>query len=151
MVSTRPFISKSFCPFINPLVTVPRAQIIIDINVTFMFYSFFNSLAKSRYLSFFHCLSILLYDKVHNFLRSFVLLLLLIIITSGRLPVMKSSVWMSKSLRSLYVLFSRTNVGLCIYYLFVWSNFTFLHNSKGFTLPTQSCLVLYSFCANLML
>ena len=40
-------------PFNNPLVTVPRAPIIIDINVTFMFNSFFNSLARSRYLSFF--------------------------------------------------------------------------------------------------
>ena len=33
--------------------TVPRAPIIIGINVTFMFHSFFNSLARSRYLSFF--------------------------------------------------------------------------------------------------
>ena len=53
MVSIRPRISKSSSPFINPLVTVSRTPIIIGINVTFMFYSFFNSLAKSRYLSFF--------------------------------------------------------------------------------------------------
>ena len=31
MVSTHPFISKSSSPFINPLVTVPRAPIIIII------------------------------------------------------------------------------------------------------------------------
>ena len=55
-VSTRPLISKSSSPFINPLVTVPRPPIIIGINVTFMFHSlfvFFSFLARSRYLSFF--------------------------------------------------------------------------------------------------
>ena len=40
-------------PFNNPLVTVPKAPITIGIIVTFMFHSFFNSLARSRYLSFF--------------------------------------------------------------------------------------------------
>ena len=53
MVSTRPLISKSSSPFNNPLVTVPKAPITIGIIVTFMFHSFFNSLARSRYLSFF--------------------------------------------------------------------------------------------------
>ena len=53
---------------------------------------------------------------------------------------------MSKSHWSLCVPFSRTNPRLCIYHLFVWSNLKFLH----ITLPTQSCLVLYSFCANLV-
>ena len=57
---------------------------------------------------------------------------------------------MSKSYRSLCVLFSRTGAGLCIYHLFVWSNLNFLHISQWITLPTQSCLVLYSFCANLL-
>ena len=40
MVSTYPLIFKSFSPCINPLVTVPRAQITIGITVTFMFNSF---------------------------------------------------------------------------------------------------------------
>ena len=53
MVSTRPPTSKSSSPFNNPLVTVPNAPITIGIIVTCMFYSFFNSLARSRYLSFF--------------------------------------------------------------------------------------------------
>ena len=53
MVSTRPPTSKSSRPFNNPLVTVPKAPITISITVTFMFRSFFNSLARSRYLSFF--------------------------------------------------------------------------------------------------
>ena len=53
MVFIHPLISKSSSPFINPSVTVSRAPIIIGINVPFMFHSFFNSLARSRYLSFF--------------------------------------------------------------------------------------------------
>ena len=50
IVYTRPQISKSFK---NPLVIVPKASITICTIVTFMFHSFFNSLARLRYLSFF--------------------------------------------------------------------------------------------------
>ena len=50
MVSTRAFISNSSSPFANPLVTVPSAAITTSIAVTLMFPSFFNSLARSRYL-----------------------------------------------------------------------------------------------------
>ena len=53
MVSTQPPTSKSSRSFNNPLVTVPKAPITIGIIVTFMFHSFFNSLARSRYLSLF--------------------------------------------------------------------------------------------------
>ena len=53
IVSTRPLTSKSSRPFNNPLVTVTNAPITIGTIVTFMFHSFFNSLARSRYLSFF--------------------------------------------------------------------------------------------------
>ena len=53
MISPRPLISKSSSPCINPLVTVPRALITLGIIVTFLFHSFVNSLARSRYLSFF--------------------------------------------------------------------------------------------------
>ena len=53
MVSTRPFNSKSSTLFNNPLVTIPRVPITIGIVVTFKFHSFFNSLARSRYLSYF--------------------------------------------------------------------------------------------------
>ena len=53
IVSTRPPTSKSSRPFNNPLVIVPNAPITIRTIVTFMFHSFFNSLARSRYLSFF--------------------------------------------------------------------------------------------------
>ena len=53
IVSTRPPTSKSSRPFNNPLFIVPNAPITIGTIVTFMFHSFFNSLARSRYLSFF--------------------------------------------------------------------------------------------------
>ena len=45
--------------------------------------------------------------------------------------------------------FSRIAAGLYIYHLFGWSNLNFLHISQWITLPTQSCLVLYS-CDNLL-
>ena len=51
--STRPVISKSSSPCANSLVTLPSAPITIGITVTFMFHSFFNSLARSRYSSLF--------------------------------------------------------------------------------------------------
>ena len=51
---------------------------------------------------------------------------------------------------SLCVAFSRTGAGLCIYHLVVWSNLNFLNISHWTTLPTQSCLALYSLCANFL-
>ena len=63
MVSTRPQTSKSSRPFSNPLVTVPNAPITIGIIVICMFHSFFSSLARSRYLSFFsHSFSFILWS-----------------------------------------------------------------------------------------
>ena len=53
IVSTRPPTSKSSRLFNNPFVIVPNAPITIGTIVTFMFHSFLNSLARSRYLSFF--------------------------------------------------------------------------------------------------
>ena len=63
MVSTRLLTSKSSSPFSNPLVTVPNSPITIGIIVTCMFHSFFNSLARSKYLSFFsHSFSFILWS-----------------------------------------------------------------------------------------
>ena len=63
MVSTRPPTSKSSSPFSNPLVTVPNAPITISVIVTCMFHTFFNSLARSRYLSYFsHSFSLILWS-----------------------------------------------------------------------------------------
>ena len=63
MVSTRPPTFKSCRAFNNPSVTVPKAPITIGTIVTFMFHSFFNSLSRWRYLSFFsHSLSFILWS-----------------------------------------------------------------------------------------
>ena len=153
MVSTRPPTSKSSRLFSNPLVTVPNAPITIGTIVTFLFHSFFNPLARSRYLSFFsHSFSLILWSAGTAKLTIFQILFFggMIIIRSGLLAEIRWSKCMLKSHRSLCVSFSRTGAGLCIYHLFVWSNQNFLHISLRITLPTQSCLVLYSFCANLL-
>ena len=148
MVSTRPPISKSSSPFNNPLVTVPKAPITIGIIVTLMFHSFFLFPSKVEVLIFlfifFQFYSVFSRDsKVNNFANA--LFFLLIISRSGLLVEIRWSVCMSKPHRSLCVSFSWAYAGLCIYYLFVWSNFNFLHTSQWTTLPTQSCLVLCSF------
>ena len=118
-----------------------------------MFHSFFNSLARSRYLFFFsHSFSLFCSQprqKSRQFCKLF-FFLLLIIIRSGLLVEIRWSMCMSKSHRSLRVSFSRTDVGLCKYHLFIWSDLNFLHISHRITLPTQSWLVLFSFCANLL-
>ena len=92
MVSTRPPTSKSSSLFSNPLVTVPNAPITIGILVTCMFHSFFNSLARSRYLSFFsHSFSFILWSagiaKLTT-LQVFFIFFLLIIIMSGLFLIM---------------------------------------------------------------
>ena len=69
---------------------------------------------------------------------------------SGLLAEIRWLVCMSKSHMSLCVSFSWTDAGLCIYYLFVWSNLNFLHISQWITFLTQSYLFLYSCCANFL-
>ena len=121
-----------------------------------MIHSFFQFPSKVDVLIllfiFFHFYSVVSRDsKVDNFANSlFFFFFLLIIVNSGLLAEIRWSVCMSKSHRSLCLSFSRTGAGLCIYYLLVWSNLHFLHSSQWITLPAQSCLVLYSFCANLL-
>ena len=119
MVSTRPPTSKSSSRFNNPLVTVPNAPITIGIIVICMFHSFFNSLARSRYLSFFlHSFSFILWSAGTA--------------KSTILQVLFFCYWLLLSLvfwprlgdpcvchRSLCVSFSRTCAELCIYHLFV--------------------------------
>ena len=144
IVSTRPITSKSSRPFNIHLVIVPKAPITIGTTVTFMFHTFFNSLARSRYLSFFpHSFSFILWSAgtAKSTILQF-LFFLLIIIRSGLLAEIKWSVCMSKSHRSLWVSFSMTGAGFCIYHFLVWSNLNFLHISQWITLPTQLCLVL---------
>ena len=153
IVSTHSPTSKSSSLFYNPLMTIAKAPIMISIIVTFMFHSFFQYSSKVEVLillfTFFQFYSVVSWDsKVHNFANS--LFFWLITIRSGLLAEIMWSVCMSKSYWSLCVSFCRTVAGLCIYHLFVWSNLNFLHISQWITLPTQSCLVLYYFCANLL-
>ena len=109
MVSTRPLIYKSFSPYTNPLVTVPSAPIIIGITVTFMFHSFFCSLARSSYLFSFRFLSLPCGQpkgQSQLFGRfSFLLLLLLTITWSGCLAEIRWSVCISKFQRGWCVLY----------------------------------------------
>ena len=148
MLSTRPPTSKSSRPFNNPLLTVPKAPVTIGIIVTFLFHRFFNSLGRPRYLSlisyFFQFYSVVIQDsKVDNFPDFLFFFFWLIIIRSAFLAEIRWSICISKSHRSLCVLFT-------IHQLLGGSNFNFLHISQWITLPIQSCLALYSFCANLL-
>ena len=121
IVSPRPPTSKFSRSFNHPLVIVPKAPITIGTIVTFMFHSFFNSLAKSRYLSFFsHSLRSILWSPgtaKSTILQ--ILFFLLIIIRSGLLTGVRWSVCMLKSHRSLCVSISMIGAGLCIYHLLV--------------------------------
>ena len=143
MVSTRPPSSKFSSPFSNPLVTVPNVPITIGIIVTFMFHSFFNSLARSKYLSFFsHSFGFILFSAGTT--KWTILQVLFLFIKFGLLAEISWSVCMSKSHRSLCVLFSRIGAGLCIYYLLVWSNLNFLHISQWIhhAYPIMSSLII---------
>ena len=139
MVSTRPLISTSSSPFTNLSVTVPKAPINIGINVTFMFFSFFQFSGMVELLiilfPFFQFYSVVSWDSVvHNSSSS---LFLLIILRSGRLAEIRWSVCISKSQGSFCVSFTRTDARWCICRLFVWSNFNFLHSFQWSPFPPR--------------
>ena len=148
-VSTRPPTSKSSRPFSNPLVTVPNAPITIGIIVTFMFHSFFQFSSKVQVLillfTFFLFYSVVSWDsKVDNFASCLLFVDYYEVWSSGRYYVCQSPI-------GVYVCYFLGHMlGLCIYHLFAWSNLNFLHISQWISLPSKSCLVLYSFCANLL-
>ena len=129
MVSTRHPTSKSSSPFNNPLVTVPKALITIGIIITFMFQSFFSSLARFRYLSFFS-LSLFCGQsglQCPQFCKFSFFVDYYKVWSSGRDLVIRLYV---KVPYKLCVSFSRTDAWLCIYHLLVRSNFNFLHISQ---------------------
>ena len=80
----------------------------------------------------------------------FLSIVLLIKTRSGLLVGIRWSVYISRSQRILCVSFSKTNSGLCMYHLSVWTNFNRLHYSQSIPFPTQSFLFLYSLCASLL-
>ena len=113
IVSTCPPTSKSSRLFNNPLVIVPNTPISMGTFITFMFHSFFNSLARSRYLSFFS-LNFRFIPWSAGTAKStifqilfFFFFWLLIFKRSGLLAGIKRSVCMLKSHRSLCESFSR--------------------------------------------
>ena len=118
---------------------------------------FFNSLLRSRYLSFCSlCFNFTLWSTgrakstIQQVLFFFFFFFLLVNIKSGRLADIWWFVCISKYQKSLCVSFSGKDSGFYVYHLFEWSSFTFLHISQWITFATHLCLVLYSFCANLL-
>ena len=107
IVSNRLPTSMSSRPFNNPLVIVPKAPITIGTIVTFMFHSLFNSLARSKYLSFFSLsFRFILWSagaSKSTILQ--ILFLLSIIMRSGLLTGIRWSVCISESHRSLCLAF----------------------------------------------
>ena len=128
----------------NPSVIVPSAPLIIGITVTFMFYSFFSSLARSRHLTF--CFLLILFCTVQFGWFSFFLLSLDLVIWL-RLGDPFSSLNHTKN---CLFYFLEKILGYAYTIFFIWSNWNFLHNSQGITLPTQSYLVLYSLSITLL-
>ena len=130
MVSTCPLISEASSPITNPFGIIPSAPTTIGITVTFMFHSFFSSLERSRYVFLStHSFNFTLWSAgvAKSTIRP-LLLFLLTITRSGHLAEIRCSFCTSKSLRSLSISFSMTDICLRIYHLFVWSNLNFLHN-----------------------
>ena len=91
IVSTHPPTSKSASSFNNPVVIVPNAPITIGTIVAFMFHSFLNSLARSRYLYFFSLSFRFILWSAGTAKSTIlqILFLLLIIINSGLLAGMR--------------------------------------------------------------
>ena len=124
MVCSCPLISKFSSSYIKPLEIVPSAPITNGITVTFMFHIFFSSQAsscnKSLISQFF---SVVCWDsKIYYSIGSLFCWLSLGL-------VVRWSICISKWQRSVCVSFSWTDSVLCIYYVCVWPNFTFLHTS----------------------
>ena len=93
-----------------------------------MFHSFFNSLAMSSYLSLFsHSFNFTLWCKVHNSASSlflFFIFFFFLIMRSGCLSEIWGSVCISKSRRSLCVLFSWTD---SLFYFYLFAQFSVDH------------------------
>ena len=153
MVFSQPPTSKSSRPFNNPLVTMPKVPITIGIIITFMFHSFFQFSSNVEVLislfSFFQFYSVVSQDsKVDNFAKFlfFFVVDYYKVWSFGRDQVIRC---MSKSI-GVCVCHFLGHVLSCAYTVCGMVKFNFLHISQWITLPTHSCLALYSFCANLL-
>ena len=134
-----------------------RAPTTTGITFTLLFFSFLIFLARSNYLSLFSISLIFTLwsagtakSTIHQVLFLLLFFCLMLIFTRSSLLVgIRLSVCFSKSLRILCISFFRTDSGLCIYHLVVWSDFNFFRNSQWISFSTQSCLDLHSLCASL--
>ena len=134
MVSTRMPTSKSFSPLTD---TVPKAPITIGIIVTFMFHSFFNSLARSRYLSLFsHSFSFILWSAGTAKLTILQILFffLLIDIRSGLLGEIRWYVCISKSKIIIIIIIIISSSSSNSILLLPWKFFSPLALADGFSL-----------------
>ena len=143
MISTYHLISNSSSLFTNYMGTVPRAPLVVPPLPSCSI--FFSSLVCLRTYQSFPFLLFSLRGSSGRLSPTFCRFsfFLLNINRSGGLAEIRWSFSKSKSQRSLHVSFSSMDSELCIYYVFPWGNFNFLHNS-------QSCPVLYTFCVNLL-
>ena len=153
IVSTHPLISKSSSPCTNPLVTVPSAQITIGITVTFMFHSlfvffFFQFLNKVQVLIFFFSLAFFLFysvvsrnSEVLNSVSSLILSSFFFFFFWLSLGLIVwpwlSDLFVSQNPRGVCAPHSPRNILVCVY-LFLRSNFKFLHSSQWINFPIQS-------------
>ena len=114
-------ISKSPVPFTNTLGTVPNAPLTTGITVTFMFYNFSSSPARSKYLPLFSISFIftrLSAGTAKSTIQQ-VLFLLLLTITRPRLLVgIRLFFCISKFKIFSSVPFTRIDSGFCMYFLF---------------------------------
>ena len=118
---------------------------------------FFNSRTKSRSLFFFivyFSFTLWSVGRVKSTIRQVLLFFCFFFFLVGVLSLglvvwpRLGDLFVSQNPREICA----SHSGLYKRHLLVWSNFSFLHNSKWITFPTQPCLglVLYSFCANLL-
>ena len=151
LFSTRPLISKSPCPFNNPLLTVPKETITIGIIVNVIFHRIFQFSSNVQVLiplfTLFQFYTVVSRDsKVNNFAMSLFCWLFLGLVFWPRL----GDPFVCQSSIGVCMWFSRSDPGKCTDHLFARSNLIFLYNSQWITLPTQFCVVLYTFCANFL-
>ena len=116
VATSYPLIFKFSSLFINRLTTVTRAPITIGITITFMFYSFFfNSPARSRYLSF-RFLSILLCGRAAQQIPQFGKFFFSCWLLLGLVVLSKlSNPFVSQNTKGVYVCHSPGQIVRCLY------------------------------------
>ena len=136
-------ISKSSPPLTNLWEIVRNAPIIIGISTTFIFHSYFSSLASSKYLYVFSLsFNFNLCSTVKPTIRQ--VLFLLTNFRFGRLAEVRWFVCISKSLETFLIFLYGFWVVL------VRSNSSSLHTTQWIPFPIQLFLVLYSFGVNFL-